>query len=118
MKFKALQGDHYPRDRCAVSRCKAQSEVVDATHRFSKVDVPMCCHHFSERPEPEMAELSPETEPEKRPGNYPVDDPPDDHQTPIENEIVDDFEPENDQDIVQDIVPRNRRLFGTGNTNV
>lgn len=46
LRLKKPAEDGYLRDVCCISKCDLSSEVIDATHRYSTLDLPLCDKHW------------------------------------------------------------------------
>lgn len=57
MKFKTrLKSEERPSDVCSVSRCKAESTVIDGTHKLDDCNVHLCDRHWQQMCDDEEAE--------------------------------------------------------------
>jgi hypothetical protein len=43
---KIIESDLYPRDLCCIAKCFLQSDIIDATYKYSNLELPLCDKHW------------------------------------------------------------------------
>jgi len=47
LKLKKIEETNdYEKNICCIDKCNCQSEVIDATHKYSSLDLPLCDKHW------------------------------------------------------------------------